>query len=197
MTARTTGVVGDHLHLAQQMRGQQHRPAAVGEVAQQGAHPVDAGRVEAVGRLVEGQQPGIAQQRQCDPEPLPHAQGVDASATAALGRAQADALQHLVRAAGRQAHDHRGQDKRLPAGAPRVLRGGVEQDPDLTAGVRQCPVRAAEHDCAARTGPGEPGQHAQRGGLPGAVRPEKPGHQPGPDGERHIGDHPLAAVVLA
>ena len=48
-------LVGDHLDLVQQVGGQQHGAAAVGEVAQQAAHPVDAGRVEAVGRLVEDQ----------------------------------------------------------------------------------------------------------------------------------------------
>ena len=51
-------VVGDHLDLVQQVRGEQHRAAPVREVPEQPAHPSDAGRVEAVGRLVEDQDPG-------------------------------------------------------------------------------------------------------------------------------------------
>ena len=48
-------LVGDRLDLAQQVRGEQHGAGAVGEVAQQPAHPVDALGVQAVGRLVEDQ----------------------------------------------------------------------------------------------------------------------------------------------
>ena len=51
-------VVGDRLDLAQQVGGEQDRAAAVGEVAQQPAHPGDALGVEPVRRLVEDQHRG-------------------------------------------------------------------------------------------------------------------------------------------
>ena len=75
-------VVGDDLDLVQQVRGQQHGAAAVGEAAQQVAHPADAGRVEPVGRLVEDQHPRVAEQRGGDAEALPHAEGVVADPAA-------------------------------------------------------------------------------------------------------------------
>ncbi len=66
-------VVGDHLDLVQQVRREQHGAALVGVVAEEVAHPADAGRVEAVGRLVEDQDLRLADQRGGDPEALPHA----------------------------------------------------------------------------------------------------------------------------
>ena len=77
-------VVGDDLDLVQQVRGQQDGAAAVGVVAEQVAHPPDAGRVEAVGRLVEDEDLGVAEQRVGDAQPLPHAEGVVAEPAVGL-----------------------------------------------------------------------------------------------------------------
>ena len=87
--------VDRRLHLAEQVAGQQHRATAGGEVLQEVAHPADALGVHAVGRLVEDQHLGVAEQRGADAEALAHPQRVVADA--ALGRAvQADPLEHLV-----------------------------------------------------------------------------------------------------
>ena len=85
-----------HLDLVEQVGGEQHGAAAVGEVAEQSAHPPDAGRVEPVGRLVEDQHLRVADQRRREAEPLPHAQGVVAHAPRRLRRGQADEVEHLV-----------------------------------------------------------------------------------------------------
>ena len=67
-------------------------------VAQQGAQPADALRVEAVERLVEHQDLGVAEQRRRQPEPLAHAQRVRADAPARRVL-EPDQVQHLVDAA--------------------------------------------------------------------------------------------------
>ena len=65
--------VADPLDLVEQVRGEQHRAALGDEAADHGAELVDAGRVEAVGGLVEDQQLGVGEQRAGDAEPLAHA----------------------------------------------------------------------------------------------------------------------------
>ena len=62
------------LYLGEQVRGEQHRPAALGELAQQPPHPEDALRVEAVGGLVEDQHLRVPDQRLRQPQALAHAQ---------------------------------------------------------------------------------------------------------------------------
>ena len=85
-------------HLGQQVARHQHGAPAAGLVAQQVAHPADAGRVEPVAGLVEDQHLGVAQQRRRDGEPLAHAHRVALHpAVARLG--QPDLLEHLVGAA--------------------------------------------------------------------------------------------------
>ena len=71
--AHDRDAVAQLLDLAHQVRGEQHGDALVGEPPHERAHVAHAGRVEAGGRLVEQQQPRVAQQRPGDPEPLAHA----------------------------------------------------------------------------------------------------------------------------
>jgi len=68
--------IDGRLHLAEQVAGQEHSAAAVGEVAQQGAHPGDAVGVESVGGFVEDERPRLADQRLADAEALSHTEGV-------------------------------------------------------------------------------------------------------------------------
>ena len=130
-------LVGDRLDLAQQVRGQQHGPGAVGEVAQQLAHPEDALGVEAVGGLVEDQHARVAEQRVGDAEPLAHAERVVADAL--LGgrvRRQPDALEHLGDARARSTpRTSAATAQHLAAGAAGVLGGGVEQHADARPGL--------------------------------------------------------------
>ena len=64
--------VAHRLHLGQQVARDEHGRAVVGQPAQELPHLAHAGRVEAVRRLVEHQQLGLAQQRQPDPQALAH-----------------------------------------------------------------------------------------------------------------------------
>ena len=79
------------------MARHEHRAPAGRLGAHQVAHPADAGRVEAVGRLVEDQHVGIAQQRRGDREPLAHAHRVALHAPVG-GAGQVDLLEHLAHA---------------------------------------------------------------------------------------------------
>ena len=130
------------LDLAQQVRGQQHGAAAVGEVAQQVAHPADALGVEAVGRLVEDQDLGVAEQRVRDPEPLAHAQRVLAHALARRRAVEADVAEQVVDATLVDAERQGGDGERLAPAPPGVLCAGVEQDADPPARVGQVAVAA-------------------------------------------------------
>ena len=83
--------------LGQHVARDEHGLARGGEPAHERSQPVDALGVEAVGRLVEDQELGVAQQGGGEPEPLPHAERVAADAAAA-GARELDQLEHLVHA---------------------------------------------------------------------------------------------------
>ena len=110
---------------AEQVRGDQHGPPLGGQVAHEVAQPGDALGVEAVGRLVEDEHLGVADQRGGQLEALAHAQGEPTHL--ALGvTGQADQVEDLVgplivEAAGPSRHAQVG------AGAPgRVEAGRLE-----------------------------------------------------------------------
>jgi len=69
-------VVADLLDLAQQVGGDHHGPAFGGDAGDQFPDLPDAGRVEPIGRLVEDEQFGVAQQSGRDAEPLLHPERV-------------------------------------------------------------------------------------------------------------------------
>ena len=131
-------LVGDRLDLHQQVRGEQDGAAAVGEVAQQAAHPAHALGVEAVGGLVEDQHLGVAEQRVREPEPLAHAERVLPHALAAARLSSPTSVEQLVDARAPATPIIWAETaERLAAAAAAVLGGGVEQDADAAARVRQ------------------------------------------------------------
>ena len=178
-------VVGGGLHLGQQVAGQQHGAAPLGEVAQQAADPGDTVRVEAGGGLIEDQHAWFGDEGLGQAEPLAHPERVGAHPPA--GRAgQADGRQHLVHAAGR----HPGQVAAIRSGAagpPGVQRGGVQQGAGDSRRVRQFGEPVPGDGGLPGVGPGQAGERAQGRGLAGAVGAEEPGN-----GARHAGErHPV------
>ena len=88
-----------HGQLGQQVTGDQDSAAAIDSGAQEFPQPVHAGRVEAVGRLVENENAGITEQGTGQHEPLTHAEREPADpATSVLG--EVDLLEHFVDPAG-------------------------------------------------------------------------------------------------
>ena len=96
------GIDGDEevahaLDLAEQVAGDDDGDPELGAgPPDQGEHLVAAGRVEAVGRLVEQQQPRVVDERLGQLDPLLHAGRVAADRPVAL-LVQADVAQHLGR----------------------------------------------------------------------------------------------------
>src|SRR2546421_554549 len=88
-------IVGQDLHLGEQVAGDQDGPTLGREALEEVAHPADALRVQAVGRLVEDEHLRVAEQRGRDPEALAHPQRVSLE-LALRGRGEADDLQYLV-----------------------------------------------------------------------------------------------------
>ena len=172
-------VVGDPFDLVQEVGGEQDGAAGGGVVAEQAAHPVDAGRVEAVGRLVEDQDRRVTQEGVGDPEALAHAEGVVAQPSSGFDRAEGDPLEHLVDPVPGQPHGLGADGEDLAAGAAGVLGGGVEKDADAEPGVGHVSVVLA-CDQYLSVGRGcEPDHDAHGGGLPGSVGAEEAGDPTG------------------
>ena len=66
--------VGGLGHLAEHMAGHHDGAALAGQAAQRSAEPGDAGRVEAVGRLVEEENLRVAEESRRQAEALAHAE---------------------------------------------------------------------------------------------------------------------------
>ena len=189
-------VVGGGLHLGQQVAGQQHGAALVGEVAQQAAEPGDALRVEAGGGLIEDQHAWFGDEGLRQAEPLAHPERVGAHPP--VGRAgQSDGGQHLVNAAGWHSGHGRGDAQRGAAGAPGVQRGGVQQGAGDSRRVGQVGEPVPGDGGLPGVGPGQAGERAQGRGLAGAVGAEEPGDGALLAGERHLVHREYRPVPLA
>ncbi len=188
--------VGDGLDLGQQMRGEQHGAAAVGEAAQQPAHPAHALRIETVGGLVENQDLGVAEQGVGEAEALAHAERVLADALAGRRLVEADEREQRVYALDRHAHRPRGDGERLAAAAPGVLRRGVEQQADSPSGIRQVAVAPAEDPRFAAVRLRQADEHAHRGGLARPVGAEEAGDGARLAAEADVRDDRPAAELL-
>ena len=175
----THQVVGDDLDLVQQVRRQQDGAALVGVRPEQVAHPADAGRVEPVGRLVEDEHLGLADQCGRDAEPLAHAERVVAHPAAGLVVGQADPVEHLLDPVLGQAHGALRDGEDLPSGATGVLRRGVQQHADLVAGVGQVANRRPEMVPSPDVGGVSPTMTRMVVDLPAPLGPRKPVTRPG------------------
>jgi hypothetical protein len=112
-------------------------------------------------------------------EPLPHPKGVVPQSPTGFVIGEADGVQHLRDAAGGQAHGALCDGEHLPAGAPGVLGGGVEEDPDVDAGVGQVPESAAQDVGGAVVGRDESDETRRVVDLPAPLGPRKPVMRPG------------------
>ena len=173
-------VVDDHdrvdrlRHLGEDVTRHEHRLAVGGERAQEVAQPAHALRVEAVRRLVEHEELGVAEQRRREREPLPHAERVGLH-TAAPRRLELDEAEHLVdarradaRRRGQACASGRGPSAPGESRSPREpRRRGASGRPGRGTACRKrvpfrSPVRSARAGCGAsssclrRSGRGSP-----------------------------------------
>ena len=192
--------VADPLHLAEQVRVQQHRRAAAAQRDQQLAHRRHARRIEPRGGLVEQHQVRVAEQGQRQPEPLRLAARVRArGAPGWLG--DPDLLREPLRAIprGDAAEPEQlaveGQD--LQTGQPAREERRVGRVADAPPHLEQLGV-APEETHLAGVGFEERQRELHRGGLAGPVRAEQADHLARPDREAQAVDrHHLAAAPCA
>ena len=100
--------------------------------------------VEARGRLVEQQQPRPAEQRLGQAEPLPHALGVGADATAG-GRGEADALEQRLGGASGQPLEPGIEGQYLAAGHRGIEGDGLGQEAQLEPRLSRRPPKSGPH----------------------------------------------------
>lgn len=159
------------------------------------AYPEHAFRVHAVDRLVEHEHGRVAEQGRGDPQPLLHAEGETADATARrLG--QPDFLEHLVHPAPRDAVAA-GQGGQVGGGAAAAVDlSGVEEGADVPQSARVLVEGDAADGGGAGGGRIQAEDHPQGGGLAGSVGAEESGDLARPHGEGQMVDGRLAAVAL-
>ena len=170
--------VRQHVGLLEVLGGEEDGHAAV---ARQALHLLPeraaALHVEPRGGLVEEQDARAVDERQRQVEPALHAARV--AAHAAVRRLhEPDALEQRVGALARLRPGHAVQSGLklhvLAAGQERVERGLLERRPDRGAHlVALLDHVVAGHPRAPRRGRQQRGEHVDRRGLPGAVRPEE------------------------
>src|SRR5262245_26274538 len=165
------GRLGD---LAEHMAGDDDGAALARERAQQRAEPGDAPRVKTVGRLIEEEDLGVAEQGGGQAQALPHAEG-ELPDRPVPGRAQVNQAKDLVQAvvgnAGRG-----GQAPKVVTGpAPRMEAGRFQQRTEAAAGLGEAPVGDTSDQYLARAGPDQAERHPQGRRLPRPVGPQEAG----------------------
>ena len=197
---RIQGVVGDEasavqddhaVHglgdLGQDVAGDEHGAPFVGQAAKQIAQPADALGVEAVGRLVEDQDLGIAQQRGGEPEALAHPEGELAHPPAG-GAGEIDEVEDFVDPIGGHLPGQRLDPQVVAGRAARVGAGGFQHRADPVERVGQLPVRATADRGGAFGRLHQTQEHSQRGGLARPVGAEETDHRAGVDLEAEMVD---------
>jgi len=183
------------LHLGEQVRAHEHRASLGGEFAQERADPLDALGVEPVDGLVEHEHARIAEQREREPEPLPHSERVSAHAAICVALES-----HLVQHGGNTVHVDAGGlciDEQVVSGtAPGVEARRLKRRAHRGERGLQVAVAGAADRRRARGGGDETEQHAQSGRLARAIGAEEARDATGLDGEREIVDGGHGAEAL-
>ncbi len=188
--------VADVLHLGQQMAGQQHGHAVLGQTPDQQPHVPHAGGIEAGRRFVEQQQLGIAQQCRGDPQALAHAMRVAADAVT-LAAGQLHGLQRLIDPVARAPAVVGGEHLQV---APRVevrIEGRrLDEAGDPLQRLHALDRVATEQAHRALGRPDQPQHHPQRRRLAGAVGAQIAVHVAGSDRQVDAPDGGQLAVAL-
>ena len=161
------GDVAGLLDLVEQVRGEQHGAALGDQLADQVAELEDAGGVEAVDRLVEDQQLGVAEQAAGDAEALAHAERVGADLVVGPA-AEADALERGVDAPVGALVARRGVHVQVLAAGEMAVEARLLDD-RADARQRLRAVVLAEQADRAAGGLREPEQQPDQRRLAGAV----------------------------
>lgn len=133
-----------------------------------------AGRVEAVGRFVEHEQPGLGEQGGGEPEPLTHAEG-EAAGLVVGDIGEPDLVEHVVDSrCPRVVASQSGQrGEVLPGGERGVEAGPVHEAGDAVGSGERAPERRAQDLEVAAVGDGQAQQETEQRRLAGAVRSDQ------------------------
>jgi hypothetical protein len=166
----------DHLrHLRQVVAGDEHRLALGGEPPKEVAQPSHALGIEAVCRLVEDEQLGIAEQRGRQAQALTHAKRI-ALHTATRRRTHIDESEHLLHPAWRYMRDRRQHPQVIQPCPSGMQIGRVEHRADASGRPLQFGVRASEDESPALRRLGKAEEHPQGRRLAGSVWAQKAGN---------------------
>ncbi len=191
-------VGGDLLDLGEEMARHENGDALLaGQPAQQRAEVLDACRVEAVGGLVEDEEPRLAEERQRQRQPLAHAERVGAHEAVGVG-GQLDEAQQNVDAGGGRGEQAAGDLEVFAAGEVAVERRALDERADAaerTAVARGERLAEDLHRAAAR--PQQAQQQADRRRLAGAVGTEEAVDGAGRHREVQLVDAVAAREALA
>ena len=186
--------VADLLDLVEEVAGEEDGLAAVdGEAPDEGAHLLDTGRVEAVHRLVEDDEVGIAEQGRGDSEALPHA-GRIAFDLALRIPGQPDLIEQPVDPLCALALGLRQHLEIAAAGEEGIEVAAVDQraDPAKDRGIGAQVL--AEQPRLARGRSDQADQHPDRRRLAGAVGPEEAVDLSRTDREGDVAHRPHSAA---
>ena len=192
-------MVGHLVDLAEQVAGHHHRHAEpAGQGADELPHLLDARRIQAVGGLVQDQQPGEAQQGGGQAQPLLHAQGVVGRPLALLA-VQPDDAQHLPDVPLRRPAQGLDDVQVLRAGQVAVVAGALDQAAHLTESLHagagtHGPPKDGDLPCR---GPGQPQKQLEGGGFARPVGAQKSIDRHLRHGEIQMVDPQSRAVLFA
>ena len=181
------------------MAGDHHRHAKpAGQLLDQLAHLLDAGRIQAVGRLAQDEEPGKTQQRRSQPQALLHPQGIVGHLLSLLVL-QADDLQHLPDVPLGYAPQDLDHPQVLLAGEMAIIAGALDQAPHLPQ--QGDPVfavhRRSKQPDISPCGAYQPQQHLQGSGLSRSVRAQKTVDASLGDGDVQVVDPQHGSILFA
>jgi len=172
-----------------------HSLALGGETAQQLAHPTDPLRVEAVDRLVEHDDPRVAEQRRSDPEPLLHPERERPSPLPRHG-AQPDEVDQLFDALVADPMCLRERAQVVSGRPSGVNRMRLEHRADLVQRRGDVAVDAAVDQRGAGVRRVEPEDQPHRRRLAGPIRSKESGDHPRLDREGDVVYSEAIAIPL-
>ena len=182
------------LHLGEDVARDDHRRARRREAADLVAQLLDADGVEAVGRLVEHEQTWPGDQRQREPQALPHAHR-EAPGALLPGVREVHGAEHLIYAALWNAQQPGAHAQVLARGEVGVERRLLDEAADCVE-VLAAPGVPGKEDLPDRR-PQHPADHLERCRLAGAVGAEQPVHLALADMKAHVGYGVLRLVATA
>ena len=182
------------LHLGEDVARDDHRRTRRREAADLVAQLLDADGVEAVGGLVEHEQAWPGDQRQREPQALPHAHR-EAPGALLPGVREVHGGEHLIYAALGKAQQRGAHAQVLARGEVGVERRLLDEAADCVE-VLAAPGVPGKEDLPGRR-PQHPADHLERSRLAGAVGTEQPVHLALADMKTHVGHGVLRLVAAA